>query len=418
MSLVRSLSRPLTRGLTRNLNGADEELPLIQTISFVGSSSTDYMNVVGTTRSNYLRSTGMHLLGKMKGRVYPMWNPTGGSYGLTPGVGTYEFGTFGATIPTISTNHLAELNASRGDLIFIHAGMNDLYSGNQASQMMTSMETFVAALKAAGHSNIAIAGVTPRTSADNPTAGGKTLAVRTIEANDLLRPWCATQGIPFCDWHSVVADGSGFLQSQYTYDVIHVNVLGGQVLADFMATFLEENYRMNPSPYDADFIGTLNPESNFSGFTAFTSGAGASISKSTVAADDGLGNWTRITLSQPTPSSSLAQVYRNNIGIPAVWGHVDGELLQTVLECRLVSSGYSFSMNCEPQNGLHSAVTSLNQNNIDAWQPFHGVFFGQPAAANASTRFNMEIRLRGSAVVLDVRRYGFRKVNSIVPPYL
>lgn len=392
--------------------------PLIQTIAFVGSSSTDYMNVVGTTRSNYLRSTGMHLLGKMKGRVYPMWNPTGGSYGLTPGVGTYEFGTFGATIPTISTNHLAELNASRGDLVFIHAGMNDLSSGQQASQMLTSMQAFVAVLKSANHKNIAIAGVTPRTSADNPVAGGKTLAVRTIEANDLLRAWCASQNIPFCDWHSAVADSSGFLLPQFTYDTIHMNVLGGQTLSDVLITFLEENYRLNSSPYDSAFISTLNPESDFSGFTVFTSGAGASISKSTVAGDDGLGNWTRITLSQPTPASSLAQVYRNNMGIPAGWAHVDGQLLQTVLECRLVSSGYSFSMNCEPTNGLPGAVTSLNQNNIDAWQPFHGVFLGQPAPANAATRFNLEMRLRGSSVVLDVRRYGFRKVNSMVPPYL
>jgi len=53
----------------------------------------------------------------------------------------------------------------------------------------------------------------------------------------------------------------------------------------------------------------------------------------------------------------------------------------------------------------------------ETYQAFQGVFFGQPVAANASSLISCTIAIKG-VLNFDVRRFGFRKVNSVVPPYI
>ena len=392
--------------------------PFIQKINFVGGSIIDFTNVNSGTKRFFVRGPVTHALGLAKGSYYSNWNATGTSYGW-PQTGTYEFGTYGANTPTIQSNHLAELNAAPADLVFLFCGLNDLGNGSATAALTASrIQDFVAALRAAGHQNIAIAAVTPRRSTYNPTGtDGKTIAVRNVETNNLLRPWCASQGIPFCDWYSVLDDGSGFLRTDLSIDDTHPNTMGAQKLGAFLHNFLITNYRTSDSPYGTGLQASLNPESDCtSGWSNSQFGTGGSATQTTVAASDGLGSWRRITTNNPVIATNTTYLQRTNVPIPAAWAHVDGQLLQPVIELRLESESV-MSISAEVNNGGTFPFSSFNMANIDPVQPFQGVYFGQPFAANAATLFNLTLILRGT-IAIDVRRFGFRKVNSMVPPYI
>lgn len=394
--------------------------PLIRTINFTGGSIMDYLNINSSTKRFYTRGLVTHALGQAKGAYYANYNPTGTSYGFAP-TGTYEFGTYGANTTTIQANHLSEINASPADLVFMFCGLNDLGNGSATAALTFSrIQTYVAALKAANHRNIAIAAITPRRSTYNPTGtDGKTIAVRNVETNDLLRPWCASQGIPFCDWYSVLNDGSGFLRTDLSIDDSHPNTQGAQKLGEFLHTFLTANYRTYDSPYDTAFQATLNPESDCtSGWTRSQFGTGGSSSQSTVAASDGLGSWLRLSINNPALATNTTYLQRNNVPIPAGWGHVDGQLIQPVLECRMTADAVTYiDANMAGAAAATNPLSGFSVAQYETYQAFQGVFFGQPVAANASSLISCTIAIKG-VLNFDVRRFGFRKVNSVVPPYI
>jgi lysophospholipase L1-like esterase len=393
--------------------------PLVRSINFVGGSIIDYTNINSAAeRRFFVRGPVTHALATARGAYFANWNATGTSYGFTQ-LGTYEFGSFGANTTQIQTNHLAEINAAPADLVFLYCGINDLGNGSATAALTFSrIQTFVAALRAAGHHNIAIAGITPRRSTFNPNGtDGKTIAVRNVETNNLLRPWCASQGIPFCDWYPVLNDGSGFLRTDLSIDDTHPNTLGAQRMGEFLHNFILTNYRTLESPYGSALQSTLNPESDFTiGWSNSQFGSGGSATHTTVASTDGLGSWRRITTNNPVLLTNTSYSQRSNVPIPAAWGHIDGQLLQPVIELRMLSEGTT-ALSASINNGGTSPINCFNLNNVEVYQPFQGVFFGQPFAANASTLFQFTLAVRGS-IVLDVRRFGFRKVNSIAPPFI
>jgi len=391
--------------------------PFVAKINFVGGSLIDYTNVNSSTKRFYVRGPVTQALGLAKGSYFSNWNATGTSYGFAQ-LGTYEFGTFGANTLQIQANHLAEINAAPADLVFLYCGLNDLGNGAATAALTFSrIQDFVAALRSNGHNRIAIAGITPRRSTFNPVGSdGKTIAVRNVETNDLLRPWCITQNIPFCDWYSVLDDGSGFLRTDLSIDETHPNTLGAQKMGEFLNNFIVSNYRTAQSPYGSALIATLNPESDFTvGWSNSQFGTGGSAVHTTVAATDGLGSFRRITTTNPV-STNTSYSQRLNVPIPAAWGHVNGELLQPIIELRMLTEGTT-SLSAEINNGGTHVISSFNLDNREVYQPYHSVFFGQPFAANASTLFTLTLGIRGS-IALDIRRFGFRKVTSMTPPFL
>jgi lysophospholipase L1-like esterase len=416
--LASPLARSLARPLAHTLVPADYLRPFIRTINFTGGSIIDYTNINSTSKRFFVRGPVTQAMGLAKGTYFSNWNATGTSYGFTQ-PGTYEFGSFGASTPQIQANHLSEINAAPADLVFLYCGLNDLGNGSAtASLTFSRIQTFVAALRSAGHQNIAIAGITPRRSTYNPTGtDGKTIAVRNVETNDLLRPWCASQGIPFCDWYSVLNDGSGFLRTDLSIDETHPNTLGAQKMGEFLHSFILSNYRTAESPYGSALQATLNPESDFTaGWSNSQFGSGGSATHTTVAATDGLGSWRRITTNNPVLLTNTSYSQRSNVPIPAAWGHVDGQLLQPIIELRMLSEGTT-AISADINNGGTSPINCFNLNNVEVHQPFHSVYFGQPFAANASTLFQFTMAIRGS-IALDIRRFGFRKVTSMVPPFI
>lgn len=392
--------------------------PFVQTIGFTGGSIIDYINVNSSTKRFYVRGPVTHALSLAKGAYFAQWNATGISYGYTQ-QGTYEFATFGANTPTIQSLHLGEINAAPSDLVFMFCGVNDLGNGSATAALTFSrIQDYVAALRAAGHSKIAIAAITPRRSTYNPTGSdGKTIAVRNVETNELLRPWCASQGIPFCDWYSVLDDGSGFLRTDLSIDDTHPNTLGAQKMGEFLHGFILANYTVNSSPYGTALQATLNPESDFtSGWSNSQFGTGGSAVHTTVTDTDGLGSWRRITTNNPVIATNTSYSQRVNVPIPAGWGHVDGQLLQPVIEMRMLNEGIA-SIGAGMNNGGTAPISPFNPSYYETHQPFHGVFFGQPFPANASTLFTLTVEIRGS-IALDIRRFGFRKVSSMTVPFI
>jgi hypothetical protein len=190
-------------------------------------------------------------------------------------------------------------------------------------------------------------------------------------------------------------------------------------MGQFLHDFLLANYRTFDSPYGTALQGTLNPESDCtSGWSNSQFGTGGSASQSTVTATDGLGSWRRISTNNPVIGTNTTYFSRSNIAIPSGWNHVDGQLLQPILECRLtVESILGIDAQMGGGAATTSALSNFNPNNYETHQPFEGVFYGVPVAANASSLLSFTIMIRGT-VDFDVRRFGFRKVNSMYPPFV
>lgn len=399
------------------IGGRGTQVPYARTIIFVGDSITDasQVNTSATVKNNARASFANWALAKLNGRAFANYNPTGTSYSYVA-AGTYEFGSFGATVTTIQNNHLAEINSNPADLVCLLVGANNLGNINQTSaQTFTEIQTFVNALKAAGHSNLLVCALTPRTAANNSLGSdGKTFALRVQETNALLAAWCPTVGAKFCDWTSVIADGSGFWNSGLSSDNVHPNTKGSQVMGEFLATFLAANYRLNDSILTTAFISTLNTNSSpVSGFSFFTFGGTAS--QATVTGDT-LGDWRRVTTTHADAVASYTEFSRSNTVMPVGWGMVNGDLIQPVVEMRCLSDIATYGLEVKVTgNGYTSRVAFPGS--AAATPAFEGLFFGQPFPVLAATTPTVFVTIKGTGVI-DFRRLGYRKVTSMVPPYI
>lgn len=398
--------------------------PNARRINFVGDSITDIynVNISATNRRKYSNSFIYWALLKSQYAFDSVYNPTGASYGWGA-VGTYEFATYGASCSQIMTEFLTPVNNNPGNIINILAGANDLGNlGRTAAQTFAQIQNMITTFKSNGHNNFIICALTPRTSALNPTSptDGKTFAVRVQETNALLAAWCPTVGIKFCDWTASITDSNGFWLSGYTDDGVHPNTLGSQIMGNFYADFIDANYSINSPILNTNFISTLNSQNSpTSGWTLFTYnvGAPASATQTTIAGTDGLGDWRRVTTTHSDPSINYTQFYRNGMTLNPEWGIVDGDLIQAVAEVRLLSSVsnslISMTLSGNSRSDLFLSQTSTRR----VYDPFQGVVLGQPFAVTSTTTLNGTVDIKGS-MSFDIRRFGFRKVNSMQPPYI
>lgn len=398
--------------------------PLARTINFIGDSLTDIanQNSSATNRANPWRSFINWAMSRINHRAYAMWNPTGStSTFASPAVGTYEFATFGAVTSQIITNHVSEITASKGDLVCILAGANDLGNLTRTSaETLTQIQGLVDALRAAGHTNLMICALTPRAAANNGLGSdGKTFAVRVQETNALLLPYCASQGIPFCNWFPVLADSSGFWNPGFSDDNVHFNTRGSQAAGFFLGDFILENYQVFDATITSDFLASLNSQSVTTTGWSTQVYSGSTVSASTVAGTDGQGDWRRLVVGNATPASTLVDFFRTGVPLPPAWGIVDGDLIQPVVEMRIESSLSNARIDVRIEaNSRTSRQVQMNGSERSALEPFSGWFFGQPTQVNASSTVLLLAQMQGTPMTVDFRRIGFRKVNSMVPPYL
>lgn len=398
----------------------------VRTINFVGDSITDNynVNVSATDRRKASESYVQWALSRMQYRADAMWNPTGNSSSAGgPVVGTYEFATFGAPCSLIQTNHLPEVNANRADLVSILAGANNLGNGNETSaQVFAAIQSLVANFRAAGHNNIVICALTPRSSALNTLGSdGKTFAVRVQETNALLAPWCVSQGIGFCDWTSVITDANGFWLTNFSGDGVHPSTRGAQAMGQFYADFLMANYNLGSPILNSQFLSTLNSQSSpTSGYSLFTFniGAPASATQTTVAGTDGFGDWRRVTTTHSDPAINYTNFTRTGMTLNPEWNIQNGDMIQGVFEARLISGVSNSQITAEISgNGRFDRFFSNSGGGRRIFSPFEGVFLGQPFVVNSNTTINATISIVGS-MQIDFRRVGFRRVTSMVPPYV
>jgi lysophospholipase L1-like esterase len=393
-----------------------------RTINFMGDSITDDTNFNPSTtlRQNPLSAYVNWAMAALAGRAFPMWNPTGVSSGFTA-QGVYEFATFGNTAGQINTNHVPQVNASPGDLVCILAGANNLGNVNQsAATAFAEIQSLVTSLRNGGNNNLLICALTPRASSNNTVGSdGNTFAVRVQQLNALLADWCPGQGILFCDWTPVIADSNGFWNAGFSSDNIHPNPIGAQAMGAFLASFLLANYRLLDPYINADFLATLNSQSVTTSGWSLQPYSSSTATQATVAGTDGLGDWRRVTVGNVTPANTIADFFRLNMALPVGWNVQNGDLIQPVVEMRIndqITNGRI--MVRMTANSRTSRPIQMNDNDRTTFQPFQGWFFGQPSVVNAASTVEMLATLQGAPMSVDFRRIGFRKVNSMVPPFV
>ena len=399
----------------RNIFLTSNGLPIARTIGFLGDSITEYFEsnadngtFLSNTNRGYVYWTQAALLGKS----FAMFNVAGGTAPGTCSAGTYEFAYAGYTVDQISSNLVTQLNTNRPDLVCVLAGANDANSGSFT--IFTRIQNLVSILRANGHNNILICAITPRTQAGVNNAEGVPLGLGLKGVNDLLAPWCASNGIKFCDWQAILGDANYTWLAGLADDGLHPNPRGAQIMGDFLANFITSNYRLSDFVYNAAYQATLNSTSGSAGINGLTY-FGGSVTRSTITDADGLGDWIRINSNNTPPGQT--ELYGFLADIPAGMGFVSGDLIQHFMEIRFPSDLSNYSIQSYLQ---HAGVNSHNMGPISAISTIRAgryFFYGQPIPFVSGNQYRVFSTITGLGSI-DIRRYGIRKVTSKIPPFV
>lgn len=119
--------------------------------------------------------------------------------------------------------------------VFLLIGTNDLGEGDSTQDIVRRIDTLCAAIRVgapkAHLTLLAIYPVNPQVETGMPFP---TVGIRTNEAiremNDAICERATERQIAYLDLHDRLADESGLLKAEYTYDGLHLNVAGYEVV--------------------------------------------------------------------------------------------------------------------------------------------------------------------------------------------
>lgn len=119
--------------------------------------------------------------------------------------------------------------------VFLLIGTNDLGEGDAPQEIVRRIDALCAAIQAgapeAGLTLLAVYPVNPQIETGMPFP---TVGIRTNEAiremNETICERATERQIAYLDLHDRLADESGVLKAEYTYDGLHLNVAGYEVV--------------------------------------------------------------------------------------------------------------------------------------------------------------------------------------------
>ncbi|OCB75489.1 GDSL-type esterase/lipase family protein [Flavobacterium crassostreae] len=140
-------------------------------------------------------------------------------------------GISGQTTPQIYLRFTADVLALKPAVVVILAGTNDLAGNTGPATIKTISETIFDMVELAQNHGIKAIMCSVLPAIDFPWSPNQNPAARIIALNALLLNYATTHGIAFVDYHSAMADTQNGLPKIYSYDGVHPNKKGYQIMA-------------------------------------------------------------------------------------------------------------------------------------------------------------------------------------------
>jgi lysophospholipase L1-like esterase len=156
----------------------------------------------------------------------------GRNYGkFFPGKPYINRGISGQTTPQMLIRFRPDVIALKPKAVVILAGTNDI-SGNTGPTTLEEIEgnlTSMAELAKANDIKVVLASVMPVTDAIKPQTGRR--PPEKIQAlNKWIKDYAAKTGAVYLDYYSVMVDDKGMLKTELTYDGLHPNNAGYELI--------------------------------------------------------------------------------------------------------------------------------------------------------------------------------------------
>jgi len=139
-------------------------------------------------------------------------------------------GISGQTSPQISNRFKKDVINLKPDLVIILAGTNDI-AQNSGPITIKEISENIFAMAEQGKANgikIIISSVLP--AYDFPWRTGLEPAKKIVELNNILKKYANKNGIVYLDYYSSMVDKQKGLKDKFTYDGVHPNKEGYQVM--------------------------------------------------------------------------------------------------------------------------------------------------------------------------------------------
>jgi lysophospholipase L1-like esterase len=140
--------------------------------------------------------------------------------------GMVDRGISGQTSPQMLLRFYQDVVALHPQVVHIMAGTNDI-AGNTGPSSPDQFKNNIIAmvtLAQANHISVILASIPPSVRFDWQPAINP--AAQIVELNAWLKSYAGTVGAAYADYHSVLADGRGGMQSRYSADGVHPGSLG------------------------------------------------------------------------------------------------------------------------------------------------------------------------------------------------
>jgi lysophospholipase L1-like esterase len=169
----------------------------------------------------------------------------GRSYGkFFPGKPYVNRGISGQTTPQMLIRFRPDVVALKPRAVVILAGTNDL-AGNTGPMSIEDIQSnlmSMAELARANNIKVILASVLPVTDALKPqTARRPPEKIRAL--NNWLKEYAAKSGAVYVDYFTAMADENGMLKKELTYDGLHPNEAGYQVMQPLAQKAVEQALR-------------------------------------------------------------------------------------------------------------------------------------------------------------------------------
>jgi lysophospholipase L1-like esterase len=164
----------------------------------------------------------------------------GRRFGKLPGKASINRGISGQTTPQMLIRFRPDVIALRPKLVVILAGTNDL-SGNTGPTTLEAIQgnlTSMVELAKANDIRVVLASVLPVCDSLRPqTTRRPPEQIRALNA--WIRDYATKTGAVYLDYHSAMAGTDGLLKPELTYDCLHPNEAGYEVMAPLAQKAIE-----------------------------------------------------------------------------------------------------------------------------------------------------------------------------------
>lgn len=149
-----------------------------------------------------------------------------------PGKPYVNRGISGQTTPQMLIRFRPDVIALKPRAVVILAGTNDI-AGNTGPETLEDIEgnlTSMVQLSQVNGIHVVLASVMPVCDYINPQTNRRP-PEKILALNAWIRNYCATHGVIYLDYYSAMVDKNGMLRKELTYDGLHPNEAGYEVMA-------------------------------------------------------------------------------------------------------------------------------------------------------------------------------------------